>query len=291
MHHFLSVSVSGTSVTITPTDELGRTFDPVTYNAPALNANLSLTNVDSPDPVLVGQQVTYNLTVGNAGPRAATGTVVTQTLPAGMIFDSATPSQGTCGAAGSTVTCQLGTVGNGAAATIQVKGRPQSTGSISSSATVSSSVNDPTPGNNTAAAATTVNPAADLARHEDRHAGPGGRRHGAHLHRRGQQRRALDRDRHHPERHPARGSDLHLRHADPGQLLAGFRDGQLLTGKLANAASATVSIKVTPQAVGTLQHGQRDLDDRRPQYDQQRVDCDHDRERVCRPVVDQVRRA
>ena len=68
MHHYLSVSVSGTSVTITPTDELGRTFDPVTYNAPALNANLSLTNVDSPDPVLVGQQVTYNLAVGNSRP-------------------------------------------------------------------------------------------------------------------------------------------------------------------------------------------------------------------------------
>ena len=59
MHHFLLVSVSGTSVTVTPTDELGRTFDPVTYNAPAQNANLSLTKTDSPDPVLVGQQVTY----------------------------------------------------------------------------------------------------------------------------------------------------------------------------------------------------------------------------------------
>ena len=113
-YYFLSVSVSGTSVTITPTDELGRTFDPITYNAPALNANLSLTKTDSPDPVLVGQQVTYDLTVDNAGPRAATGTVVTDTLPAGMIFDSATPSQGMCSHTSGTVTCQLGTVGSGA---------------------------------------------------------------------------------------------------------------------------------------------------------------------------------
>ena len=73
VHHFLLVSVSGTSVTVTPTDELGRTFDPITYNAPAEDADLSLTKTDSPDPVLVGQQVTYTLTVGNAGPRDATG--------------------------------------------------------------------------------------------------------------------------------------------------------------------------------------------------------------------------
>ncbi len=163
VHHFLSVSVSGTSVTVTPTDELGRTFDPITYNAPAQNANLSITNADSPDPVLVGQQVTYNLTVGNAGPRAATGTVVTDTLPAGMIFDSATPSQGMCSQTSGTVTCQLGTVGNGATPTIQIKGRPQSTGSISNTATVASNVNDPSTGNNSASASTTVNPAADLA--------------------------------------------------------------------------------------------------------------------------------
>ena len=74
VHHFLLVSVSGTSVTVTPTNSLGGTFDPVTYNAPAQNANLSLTKTDSPDPVLAGAELTYNLTVGNSGPRAATGT-------------------------------------------------------------------------------------------------------------------------------------------------------------------------------------------------------------------------
>src|SRR5687768_13058096 len=138
VHHFLLVSVSGTSVTVTPTNSLGGTFDPVTYNAPAQNANISVTKSDSPDPVLVGQQVTYTLTVSNAGPRAATGTLVTDTLPAGMTFESATPSQGTCSQSGVTVSCQLGTVANGANATIQIKGRPQSTGTISNTATVAS---------------------------------------------------------------------------------------------------------------------------------------------------------
>jgi uncharacterized repeat protein (TIGR01451 family) len=162
VHHFLLVSVSGTSVTVTPTDSLGRTFDPITYNAPAQNANISVTKTDSPDPVLAGQQLTYNLTVGNSGPRAATGVQLTDTLPSSVTFESATPSQGTCSQTGVTVSCSLGTVSNGANATVEIKVRPQTTGSITNTATVASNVNDPSTGNNSASAATTVNPAADL---------------------------------------------------------------------------------------------------------------------------------
>ena len=252
VHHFLSVSVSGTSVTVTPTDELGRTFDPVTYNAPAQNANLSITKTDSPDPVLVGQQVTYNLTVGNAGPRAATGTVVTDTLPAGMIFDSATASQGTCSQTSGVVTCQLGTVGNGATPTIQIKGRPQATGTINNTATVASSVNDPSTGNNTATASTTVNPAADLAvTNTDSpdpvavgtqltytvgvaNAGPSSAT-GITL----------------TDTLPA---GVTFNSATPSQGSCSQASGTVTCslGTLANTASATVSIKVTPQNVGTI---------------------------------------
>ena len=162
VHHFLLVSVNGTSVTVTPTDELGRTFDPVTLNAPAQNANLSLTKTDTPDPVLAGGELTYNLTVANSGPRAATGVLLTDTLPASVTFLSATPSQGTCSQTGVTVSCSMGTVANGANATVQIKVRPNATGSITNNATVASSINDPVAGNNSASATTTVNPAADL---------------------------------------------------------------------------------------------------------------------------------
>ena len=61
VHHFLLVSVNGTSVTVTPTDVLGRTFDEVTYGPPAAGADLSLTKSDSPDPVLAGELLTYTL--------------------------------------------------------------------------------------------------------------------------------------------------------------------------------------------------------------------------------------
>ena len=44
------------------------------------------------------------------GPPSATGVTLTDTLPAGATFDSATPSQGTCSEASGTVTCALGTI-------------------------------------------------------------------------------------------------------------------------------------------------------------------------------------
>src|SRR6185436_17553148 len=82
--------------------------------------------------------------------------------PASMAFDSATPSQGTCSHASGTVTCELGTVANGASATVQIKVRPQTTGTITNTASVASELSDPTPGNNTASTPTTVNANADL---------------------------------------------------------------------------------------------------------------------------------
>ena len=47
-------------------------------------ADLSLTKSDSPDPVAAGELLTYTLGVHNAGPQDATGTTVTDTLPAGV---------------------------------------------------------------------------------------------------------------------------------------------------------------------------------------------------------------
>ena len=79
-----------------------------------------------------------------------------------MTFVSATPSQGTCTQSAGTVTCPLGTIANGASASVQINVTPQSTGSITNQASASSGVSDPNSANNTASAATTVNPAANL---------------------------------------------------------------------------------------------------------------------------------
>ncbi|HVE76656.1 MAG TPA: hypothetical protein VND22_07815, partial [Actinomycetota bacterium] len=48
-------------------------------------ADLVINKGDSPDPVLVGGQISYVLTVSNAGPSDAAGVQVTDTLPSGVI--------------------------------------------------------------------------------------------------------------------------------------------------------------------------------------------------------------
>jgi uncharacterized repeat protein (TIGR01451 family) len=46
------------------------------------DADLSVTKTDSPDPVVAGTNLTYTVTVSNAGPLAAAGAAASDTLPA-----------------------------------------------------------------------------------------------------------------------------------------------------------------------------------------------------------------
>jgi uncharacterized repeat protein (TIGR01451 family) len=61
--------------------------------APA-SADLSLTKTVAPAAALIGQNVTFTVTVSNAGPNAAAGVVVRDLLPPGYTFVSATPASG-----------------------------------------------------------------------------------------------------------------------------------------------------------------------------------------------------
>ena len=128
------------------------------------SADLSLTKTDSPDPVGVGEDLTYTLTLTNDGPSDAQNGVVTDTLPGGVTFVSATPSVGSCSRSGVTLTCTLGTVAAGATPSISVLVRPDagSEGTITNSATVSSSTSDPDSGDRSPSADTTVEPRADV---------------------------------------------------------------------------------------------------------------------------------
>jgi uncharacterized repeat protein (TIGR01451 family) len=141
------------------------TSDPNTSNNSATatatvvpTADLSIANTDSPDPVHVGQNLTYTIKVANAGPSSATGVTVTDTLPKGAGLASATASQGSCTQSKQSVTCGLGTIPNGAAATVTIVVRPASRGTIVDTATVKGQQADPDTSNNSATATTTVLP-------------------------------------------------------------------------------------------------------------------------------------
>ena len=82
---------------------------------------------------------------------------VTDTLPAGVSFDSATPSQGSCSqVAAARSPARSARSPAATSATVDVKVKPQATGTITNQASVSSAVTDPTRPT-TASADTTVN--------------------------------------------------------------------------------------------------------------------------------------
>ncbi|HWD08578.1 MAG TPA: DUF11 domain-containing protein, partial [Actinomycetota bacterium] len=123
---------------------------------PPSTADVSLAKTSSPDPVTVGSPLTYTLTAANAGPDPATGVSVTDPLPAGVSYTSASASQGSCTQASGTVSCTLGTLDLGATATVTIAVTPNVTGTVSNTASVSANETDPNPANNSATATTTV---------------------------------------------------------------------------------------------------------------------------------------
>jgi uncharacterized repeat protein (TIGR01451 family) len=126
-------------------------------------ADLGLTLTDGPDPVDAGQTVVYTLTARNSGPGVATGVTVHNILPAGATLASATASQGSCTAAGATVTCHLNTLASGTTATANVQVvAPAEPGTLTDVATVTSDAHDPNPANDATRAKTTVQAEADL---------------------------------------------------------------------------------------------------------------------------------
>jgi uncharacterized repeat protein (TIGR01451 family) len=137
---------------------------PVTA-APPSSTDLAITKVDSPDPVRVGSSLTYSIGVENRGPLAAGGVTVTDSLPKGVDFVSATTSAGTCAQQSRKVTCALGTIPFGGAVnysgavSVKIVVTPRQAGTITNTATVKGSQKDPVASNNSASATTRVLPA------------------------------------------------------------------------------------------------------------------------------------
>ncbi|MEK8020044.1 MAG: PQQ-binding-like beta-propeller repeat protein, partial [Candidatus Parabeggiatoa sp.] len=134
-------------------------------DTPTSGADLSITQTDSSDPVFTGAALSYTLNVYNAGPNPATDVQVTDTLPSGVVFGSATGTDWTCNESSGTVTCTLANLNTGAANPITINlTAPGTTGSITNTATITATTADSDTSNNNTSETTTVNvlPQADL---------------------------------------------------------------------------------------------------------------------------------
>ena len=125
------------------------------------SADLGIT-LSAPTKVSPGETLTYSMTVSNAGKVTATGVVVSDALPAGTVFASAAASQGLIAAppvgSNGTVTVNLGSLANGAKATVSIVATVTAVvGTVlTDTATVIATTQDLNSSNNSATQKTTV---------------------------------------------------------------------------------------------------------------------------------------
>src|SRR6185295_7896410 len=112
------ISVANPAGAVTTTDSF----------AVILAADLSLSVSASPDPAIVGSNLTYTITVTNHGPNLATGVVMTNRLPASFQFVSALSSQGSFAFANGIFTANLGNLTNASVVKISLVVLPTSAG-------------------------------------------------------------------------------------------------------------------------------------------------------------------
>ncbi len=119
-------------------------------------ADLAVTQTTVPEPLAVGSNLTLTVTVANHGPAAAASVILTDTLPSGVTFLSASSDLGSCSENLGVVTCHLGTLLADSAAHITINLTGASAGASANAATVTSATADLLPANNTSTAPITV---------------------------------------------------------------------------------------------------------------------------------------
>ncbi len=149
--------------------------DPNAENNSAI-ANLTIFDIDlsatksGPAAVVAGSNISYTLTIANAGPDAATDVLMTDGLPAGTTFVSLTqnsgpaagcslPSAGTNGV----VTCAIPLLGSGVSAQFTLVINTGSANSITNTVSLNPDTSDRNMSNNSSSVSTTVAQSADLA--------------------------------------------------------------------------------------------------------------------------------
>ena len=136
-------------------------------------ADLTATMTGSPNPALGGGLVTWTVSGSNLGPNASGSISFTTTLPGVLTYVAAGSGGNGWSCPGGTVnpvTCTRGALAAGAAygaLPIVTRITGAAGGTVTLSGSISSTVGDPEPSNNTPVASVTVQPGADLAVAQD----------------------------------------------------------------------------------------------------------------------------
>lgn len=125
-------------------------------------ADLTLGAGASPAFAVIGQPITYTISVTNHGPTAS-GAVCRGTLPPALHFLSASTPQGSCSPAGNAVSCDLGLILPGAVVTFTITVSASLGGDVATAFSVTGTQLDLNSANNTATATHHVQPLVNLA--------------------------------------------------------------------------------------------------------------------------------
>jgi uncharacterized repeat protein (TIGR01451 family) len=149
---FITNTVTVASVTVTNTASTNLVVQ--VTNAPMITADLGVAVTGPRQPVITNDWVTYGVIASNAGPNAATGVTLTNTLPAGVILLGAVPANYT--AVSSNLIFNLGALAVGGCTNFQFSIQPTNAGPLTLSASIGSAVLDTNLANNSASTNITV---------------------------------------------------------------------------------------------------------------------------------------
>jgi uncharacterized repeat protein (TIGR01451 family) len=121
-----------------------------------------VTGAAMPSTITAGGIAEYAFSVSNAGPGNGPITF-SDAVPGGLTILSAVAGSGACTVTGQTVSCTIGGLQPGSSAPVLIIVSAASAGSYADAASVSSTLPDPNPANNSASATLTVNPPPVLA--------------------------------------------------------------------------------------------------------------------------------
>jgi uncharacterized repeat protein (TIGR01451 family) len=134
--------------------------------ANANSADMAIVKTATPSPnVADGDLLTYSLAVTNNGPASATNVTVTDALPTGVTYLSASSTAGTCSEADATVTCLLGTMADAGTATVTIITLAGSPTTVVNTATVKADQTDPILTNNSSTQTETITAATKIQLH------------------------------------------------------------------------------------------------------------------------------